>query len=474
MLKLDSAVGIEIQKDRIILTTLKKGFNQFTLQQAEVIENFEAMPVPELHNRLRQYVRANGFNRENVVLGLPRDQVVIRTVELPLEVEENLDQVVRFQVEKFEPSEDEKSYSDYLVLSRDEEARKLILQIIMVPKALLDRYLGLFQEVSFYPASVRLSSLALHQLLAAHEHGYPKKSSALILDLNPGAVEMVAVTGPDYFMSDKTAMPSEGFDLDRLLREVEVFLSRLHLPGEGLSRIYVSGLLAESYLPLLRERFPECEPLAAGLTLKRKESVRLTSELHHAAGLAISGMRRSKAGRLNLIPPERRMVGQRPSLIPTALLLVLVLVLGITMVGRGVLQERRLLNQLDQQLQQLQPQVDQALALRSQLEERQAQLKELQDLMRSRDLVLAVMKDVTELVPDHTFLQNLRILNDRVEMSGYSDSTSSLLNVLQDSRYLKDLSTKSAFRDRVMENKERFDMGGAIEDPLAAGAGVER
>jgi hypothetical protein len=49
-----------------------------------------------------------------------------------------------------------------------------------------------------------------------------------------------------------------------------------------------------------------------------------------------------------------------------------------------------------------------------------------------------------------------------------------LLNVLQDSRYLKDLSTKSAFRDRVMENKERFDMGGAIEDPLAAGAGVER
>jgi Tfp pilus assembly protein PilN len=474
MLKLDSAVGIEIQKDRIILTTLKKGFNQFTLQQAEVIEGFEDMPVTELHNRLRQYVRANGFNRENVILGLPRDQVVVRTVELPLEVEENLEQVVRFQVEKFEPTEDEKSYFDYVVLNRDEANRRLLLQVIMVPMAVLDRYLGLFQEVSFYPASVRLSSLALHQLLAAHEHGYPKKGSVLILDLNPGALELVAVTGPDHFLSDKTAMPADGFELDRLLSEVEGFVSRLHLPGEGLSRIYLTGQLADRYLPLLRERIPECELFRSGLTLKRKESVRLTPELYHAAGLAISGMRRSKAGRLNLIPLERRMVGQRPSLVPTALLLILVAILGISLIGRGVLQERRLLSQLDQQLQQLQPQVDQALALRSQLEERQAQAKELQDLMQNRDLVLTVMKDITELVPDHTFLQNLRILNDRVEMSGYSDSTSSLLNVLQSSRYLKDLSTKSAFRDRVMENKERFDMGAAVENPLLAGAGAER
>jgi Tfp pilus assembly protein PilN len=473
MLKLDSAVGIEVQRDRLILTTLKKGFNQFTLQQAEVIENFEELPTTELHNRFRQYVRANGFNRENVILGLPRDQVVIRTVELPLEVEENLDQVVRFQVDKFEPTEDEKSYFDYVVLRRDEANRKLVLQLVMAPSALVDHYLGLFQEVSFYPASVRLSSLALHQLLAAHEHGYPKKGTVLILDLNPGVMEMVAVTSPDHFLSDQTAMPAEGFDLDRLLGEVEVFVSRLHLPGEGLSRIYLTGRLAGHYLPLLRERIPECESLASGLALRRKESVRLTPDLYHAAGLAISGMRRSKAGRLNLIPPEKRMVGQRPSLVPTVLLLVLAVILGISLVGRGVLQERRLLSQLDRQLQQLQPQVDQSLALRSQLEERQAQVKELQELMQNRDLVLAVVKDLTELVPDHTFLQNLRVLNDRVELSGYSDSTSSLLNVLQGSRYLRDLTTKSAFRDRVMENKERFDMGGNVADPLSTGGGAE-
>jgi hypothetical protein len=109
----------------------------------------------------------------------------------PIDVEENLDQVVRFQIEKFEPSEEERSYFDYVVVSRDEEQKKILLQIGMVRQAVLDEYLDLLGELKLDPAAARLSSLGLQQVFALHSDGFPKKEPVVVLDANPGSLEMI-------------------------------------------------------------------------------------------------------------------------------------------------------------------------------------------------------------------------------------------------------------------------------------------
>ncbi|MEE8160426.1 MAG: hypothetical protein V3T61_02185, partial [Acidobacteriota bacterium] len=126
MLKLDSALGIEIRGDSLVFATVSKGLRDFTLNHCGVLENYKDLPSSEIYSWVQGYLERKGFNRENVIVGLPRDRVVIRQVELPREVEENLDGVIRLQVEKLEPLEEETSYYDYTVLDRDQKQGKIV------------------------------------------------------------------------------------------------------------------------------------------------------------------------------------------------------------------------------------------------------------------------------------------------------------------------------------------------------------
>ena len=155
MFNLDSAVGVQIRGNSLVFATVAKGFQDYVLKGCAVVEHYKELPPSDLYAWIQQFGEANGFDRENVILGLPRDQVVIRQIELPLEVEENLDQVVRFQVEKFQPVEEGQSYCDYIVLERDAEATSCKLQASSTKRFEL-------QAASFKPqaASVKLQAPA--------------------------------------------------------------------------------------------------------------------------------------------------------------------------------------------------------------------------------------------------------------------------------------------------------------------------
>ncbi len=465
MFNLGSALGIEVRGSDLVFATVKKGIQDFTLQHSSVIEDYQELTSAELYNRIQNHLQVNGFNGENVVLGLPRDQAVIRYVELPLEVEENLAQVVRFQVAKFEPTEEERSCYDYLVLDRDEERNKIWLQIIMVRRTVLDEYLNLFREVNLYPAAVRLSSVALHQVFSVHEDGYSEKDPSVVLDINSEAVEIVVVAGSERFFSEKVFMDQNELTVDRLICELNVFLSHLNLPGQGVSKIYLAGLHGSRFVEEFQARFEDCEPLLEKVRLKQKNSpVSNLEERVNSIGLAISGMSKSRPSRFNLIPPEKRLVKARPSLMPTFLLVGLLLILGVFWGTREYFQHRELLDQIETRVQRLRPEVERAMVQKSQLEEQQVLLTEFKNLMKGRQQILFILEELTEKIPENTFLQSLSVQGKKVTMIGYSDAASNLLPILLNSQHMENVVSKYITPERRMSNREKFHFEAAVKE----------
>ena len=465
MFSLDSALGIEVRKNDLVFATVKKGIQNFTLQHSSVIEDYQELTPAELYNRIQNHLQVNGFNGENVVLGIPRDQAVVRHIEFPQEVEENLAQVVRFQVEKFEPTDEEHSYYDYQVLDRDEERNKIRLQIIMVRRTVLDEYLNLFREVNLYPVAVRLSSVALHQVFSVHEDGYPEKDPGVILDINPEAVEIVVVAGSGRFFSEKILIGEDELTVDRLIRELDLFLSNLNLASQGVSKIYLAGLHGSRFVEEFQARFEDCELLLEKIRLKQKNSpVSDLEERVNSIGLAISGMSKSRPSRFNLIPPEKRLIKARPSLVPTFLLVGLLLILGIFWGTREYLQHRELLDQIETRIQRLGPGVDRAMVQKSQLEEQQALLTEFKDLMKGRQRILFILEELTEKIPENTFLQSVSVQSKKVTMIGYSDAASNLLPILLNSQHLENVVSKYITPERRMANKEKFHFEATIKE----------
>jgi Tfp pilus assembly protein PilN len=459
MLNMGTAAGIQILPDKLVLVNVRKGFQDFTVKQAAVLEDFRDSSVAELRSRLRQQIEDGTISRDKLVLGLAAEEVTLRLIELPIEVEENLEQVVRFQVEKFEPSEEEASYYDYVTLARDEEQKKITLQIGMVRQSLLDGYLNLLKDLGLYPTAVRPSSLALHQVLALHRNGFPKKEPVVILDVNPGSVEILVILSAERFFAEKLDLPTENLSADAVITELYDFVSRLPVRSEGIARIYTAGALGGDLLQQLRQRLGDCESL--GDKLKVKGPVK-RPELVTAIGLAATALSKSRFAKINLIPPEQRIIERKPSLIPTFVLVVLFLVMAVTAGTRGYKQESEFVGQIDAEMQKLQPEVNQVLALKKQVAEKQKELEEIRNLMRGEQQVLNVMKDLTERLPDDTYLQNLNIERGQVTIFGFSNSAGALIPALRASSQYKSVLPKYTTKDPVTK-KEKFNIEAALK-----------
>lgn len=462
MFDLDSAVGIDIRGDDLVFASVSKGFKEYSLKSYGVLENFRDLEYSELYEWIQLNQESKGFNRENVILGLPRDRVIIREVELPLEVEENLEQVVRLQVERFEPLGEESSYFDHIVLERDEKEKKILLQILMVPQVVLEEYLALFRQVDLYPAAVRVSSVGWHQIFSAHADGHSVTGGRLIVAINPGEIEFV-LTGQDKLFSQRVRVDEDNLSFDYLLKQLDRFISQLAGVEGSLEKIYLAGLLADQFAENFKERFQKCELLLKGINLK--DSNGEIGIFTAAVGLAISGTTKSSYSRSNLIPTERRLIAERPSFFPTLVLAGLLVILGLAALGRGYFQNQNLLKSMTIQTEFLSDDFQQAMYLREAIQVRQAQLSELQSLMTGRQRVLLILQELTERIPETSFLQNLSVRGDRVSITGFSDSASTLLKVLLDSNQLEGVESQYIVPDRTRTNRERFSFEANIKEP---------
>lgn len=75
---------------------------------------------------------------ELIALWLPETHCLDKQMELPLAAAENLRQVLGFEMDRHTPFKTEQVYFDYRVLRRDTQARRLTLQLVVVPRPTID------------------------------------------------------------------------------------------------------------------------------------------------------------------------------------------------------------------------------------------------------------------------------------------------------------------------------------------------
>jgi general secretion pathway protein L len=228
------------------------------------------------------------------------------------------------------------------------------------------------------------------------------------------------------------------------------------------SKLYLTGELAASRLDGYVAKLPDAELLSKGLGIRQKAvATSVMTNLATAIGLAISGLgRRSGA---NLIPADKRVISTHASLVATYVLGVLLLLSLGALVTRGFLQQSVLADQVDSVISDLKPEVEQIFRIREQAEKKKNELTELRSLMGERQETLLVLRDLTERIPDDTYLQNLQVQGDQLTMQGYSVQASALLSVLSESPYLESVKTNWITQDPRVSGKERFNFTAKIK-----------
>ena len=141
MIYLKTSVGIEIRGEDLILSSLQGNLSGAAVTRIQSVANFRQRPREEVLGEIDTFFKSGGLGRDNVVLGIPRRDLVFRHLDLPAEVADNIKQVVRYQVQSYEPTEEDKFYYDYSILPNGQKGKRLLILLIMIRKAILDEYL---------------------------------------------------------------------------------------------------------------------------------------------------------------------------------------------------------------------------------------------------------------------------------------------------------------------------------------------
>ncbi len=465
MIYLKTSVGVELRGEDLLIASLQSNYSDSVFTHFVRFAGYRQRNPEDLKREIHAFFKSKGLNRENIVLGIPRKDIVLRYLDLPAEVADNLKQVVQYQVQSFEPTDEDKFYHDYTLISGNGAGKRLTVMLAMVRKTMLDEILGFLLSVGIRPGTVICGSMGLANLLLQNDKNRLDKTF-ILGDLNTSSLEIAALRQGALVYSKEVPRADQVAWQDIVLRETDEAASKIRLGPEGtIEKIVLTGESSESACAEIQEVLPDCDLMRnciAALNVPNENRPKM-QEAASALGLAYTGLNRRPAIKINLLPQDRRIQQSRWGYIPAAILGLVIIGLLCALAYRGTVQNRALASELDRQIQILKKPVERVQAYRTQSDVLNKKIKSMEELLGGRDMNLEILRELTTILPNDTYLQSYRCVDGLLTISGFSSSASDLIPKLEKSPLLKDVVAKGVIYKDASVGKERFTFEARLE-----------
>ena len=249
-------------------------------------------------------------------------------------------------------------------------------------------------------------------------------------------------------------------------------LKRSGLKGDSLSKstLFVYGLGAdEGMLASLREAnqikgvsYPPLNRIEAGKELSK------LYKIYGPLGVALKGLTKTRLD-LNLLPFEMRrkvrQIGKPLFIIFTSLALALSLAWGTGIFIRY----RKEIKVINTEMKKKKPAVEAVEKLQRQKEELRKEISELEKIKSGEVSKIEMLREITQLLPSTVWIWNLKYTGKEIEISGFADSASDLIPLLDKSPLFEKVEfITPVTKERVVigseaKEKERFKIKMRLE-----------
>ncbi len=469
MIFFETSFGIDFMQDHLALILLRKSFGKIRLA------GYEIHPIPpqipkedreaQLINLINTFIWKNQVDKERVSISIPRRKAVARFISLPVATKENLRKVLEYETSKYTPFEKEEVYLDYLILKEEKESLRLFS--VFVKKEEVDPYLSLLKKIGIEPVSVQISSVGALNLFF-HNDGTKGEGTSVLLDMTEPFFEMNTLQGEDW--KESFHLP-----LSREKKESEVVsaFKRLGLEAQLSSKgnVFVYGLDAdEKMMGALKETYPVPEvspPPSHRIQLEGGGS--FPYPIYSSIGIPLKGLTKTRMD-INLLPPEMkkkvRQIGKSLSIF----FALLAFLLSLTW-GAGVFfQYRNELEAVTAEIKKRRPEVEAVENLQKQKETMTKEILEFDKIRSGESSKIEILKELTQLLPASVWVWNFKYSGKEIEISGYADSASDLIPLLDKSslfervEFSSPVTKERQFRvEGDNKEKERFKIKARIE-----------
>jgi general secretion pathway protein L len=131
-----------------------------TRQEVKTLGRIDLRGEGEVHHRVTALLRQHGLAREfaggraPTCLRLSADRALRVLVDLPLAAEGNLEEVVSFELDRHTPFRADQAALSHRVLERDPAAQRLRVELIVVPRPVIDQAIAIAARLQLDPHRV--------------------------------------------------------------------------------------------------------------------------------------------------------------------------------------------------------------------------------------------------------------------------------------------------------------------------------
>ncbi len=477
------SVGLYLLSDRIVMVRLRKSFLNVALVELEerelpvsdtrsisTLAGWVAEDVKEIalkaendaHERaLRQAIVSllPHFNaaRDAVYLCVPQEQAIVQQVFLPLAAQDNLRQVLEYEIERQLPFKREDVYFDFLPVGKKGE--KFCVYVFATPKKNLASLLNMLESFGIKLNGVETTVTALANYLLFSKAD-SSDNTALIAG-HRSHWEMVAVNAKARgWKPSAQLLSTHQFPVHEWAQGSGKAI--LHESLREIKKVYRCGDL-HALNGMAEGRLAAAEDLVAlGVPRLRLARQITNPEILPAVGAALRGIREASLGG-NFLATDASDRGGRKTLstLNTVLFALLVLAAIVWGVSFPVKDELRL-RQLQSENQKLEPSVEALRREESQLLQLRKQATFLNNFEQRRGEVLRILDELSKIVPNNAYFSNLRYRAGLLEIQGSAENASTLIPLLERSALFEHVNF-NAPSNRGRDNRETFSLKADLE-----------
>ncbi|MBM4337963.1 MAG: hypothetical protein FJ110_00295 [Deltaproteobacteria bacterium] len=462
-----SGFGIDFRPNHLVFTLLRKSPGKIRvvdcaihpIPSEEQKEEWETQAVGLING----FILKHGIKRDVASVAIPRAKTVVRFIRLPIATRENLRKVLEYETPRYTPFEKEDVYLDYHLLKEEKEWISLIA--VFAKKSDIDTYLSLLKKVGIRPLSIQIPSIAGLNLFTFNRPAGEKEVSVLF-DVNEPYFEMNLMEGTVWKESFHLPTAPE----DAGLKMVETYQRlRVETPSAK-PNFFIFGFDADEALVASLKKIDGINgvftPPMDRMKLPGNSS--LISKAYASVGIPLAGVIQPEIP-LTLLPTEMKKRERPIGKFLLILSISLAVLIGVLQGGKSYYQYRDELRYLNEEIKKRKPEVETVEKLQKQRESLSKELAELEKIHSEEISKIEMLKELTRLLPPTAWVWNLKYNGKEVEISGFADSASDLISLIDKSpffdkvEFMAPVTKERQVKPEGALEKERFKIKARIE-----------
>ena len=136
-------------------------FVRFAQDNKEFQLKIASLSKQELPHQLKKFIKENKIICENLILGIPRNQITIRYLNLPSVDNKEIKRMVEYELNNLFPYRQDELIYDQVLIATNPEGYSQVMLVACKREVILDE-LSLLKQAGLTPDSISISTVSLY------------------------------------------------------------------------------------------------------------------------------------------------------------------------------------------------------------------------------------------------------------------------------------------------------------------------